>query len=366
MIDPILRASLEVQPFARGVVGCASRDVAFVRVEDEISGGVGFGECAPLAGLHRETRDEALEAIEEWLDGVREIDALPPAAAFAVSCAVETSEGLGRSSVADAEVAAFVEGGAIDDAGLERLQGVRSVKLKVGRAGEAEDRALLARVLEALPGARLRLDGNRRMAFGDCVELLRGFEPSRFEYLEEPVADPSELADLSRATGIPVALDELVADASPAARALRAELARSGRVCAWVLRMSAIGRLDAIARRKPLGSARRSCFRLRTRAPTRCALPCTSRRRSRMHAARMGSAQPTSCCRIPALPRQCAMARLRACLSLRHSKRLGRERRGHRDRRCRAWRRPNAGVRARMVARRARASALPHACRKGA
>lgn len=246
MIDPILRASLPVQPAARGVVGCAARDVAFLRLEDEISGGVGFGECAPLAGLHRETRDEALEAIEEWLDGVREIDALPPAAAFAVSCAVETSEGLGRSSVADAEVAAFVEGGAIDDAGLERLQGVRSVKLKVGRAGEAEDRALLARVLEALPGARLRLDGNRRMAFGDCVELLRGFEPSRFEYLEEPVADPSELADLSRATGIPVALDELVADASPAARALRAELARSGRVCAWVLRMSAIGRLDAI------------------------------------------------------------------------------------------------------------------------
>ena len=45
---------------------------------------------------------------------------------------------------------------------------------------------------------------------------------------------------------MPVALDELVVDASPSARALREELAATKCVAAWVLRMSAIGSLDAV------------------------------------------------------------------------------------------------------------------------
>ena len=83
MIDPILRVSLEVQPFARAIVGCSAREVAFLRIEDEVTGRVGFGECAPLPGLHRESLDEALSAIEDWMDGIREVDELPPSAAFA-------------------------------------------------------------------------------------------------------------------------------------------------------------------------------------------------------------------------------------------------------------------------------------------
>jgi L-alanine-DL-glutamate epimerase-like enolase superfamily enzyme len=73
VIDPILRVSLEVQPFARAIVGGASREVAFLRIDDEVTGRVGFGECAPLPGLHREDLDEALAAIEDWMDGLRAV-----------------------------------------------------------------------------------------------------------------------------------------------------------------------------------------------------------------------------------------------------------------------------------------------------
>jgi len=248
MIDPILRVSLEVQPFARAIVGCSAREVAFLRIEDEVTGRVGFGECAPLPGLHRESLDEALSAIEDWMDGIREVDELPPSAAFAVSCAMATAEGFASGIARDAEVAGFFGGTAADltDGEVARLRGMRSVKLKIGRASPADDRALIARALDALPQAQLRLDGNRRMSLAACTELLRGVDAARIEYLEEPIADPAELAALSYATGMSVALDELVGDESREARVLREELAHSKCVTAWVLRMSAIGSLDRV------------------------------------------------------------------------------------------------------------------------
>lgn len=248
MIDPILRVSLEVQPFARSVVGAAARDIAFVRIEDEVTGRVGFGECAPLPGLHREDLDHALAAIEDWMDGIRDIDELPPSAAFAVSCALATSAGFATGIVRDAEVAGFFGGTAAEltDGEVSRLRSVRSVKLKIGRASVADDRALIARAIEALPHARLRLDGNRRMSLESCAEVVRGVDYTRIEYLEEPLADPAKLGALASSTGIPIALDELVVEQSREARALRERLTRSHGVVAWVLRMSALGSLDAL------------------------------------------------------------------------------------------------------------------------
>jgi len=247
----ILRVALPVKPEARALVGSDVREVAFLRVVDEATGRVGFGECAPLRGLHRETLDEACEALEEWIDGARALEELPPSAAFAASTATEMLDGFGAKPCVVAEVAGFFAGTAEQLIGdeLTRLSQFRSVKLKIGRASLADDRALVERALEVLPHARLRLDGNRRMSLAACSEVLRGIDPARIEYLEEPLADPSALPQLSRDTGLSVALDELVVENSPDARRLREELARTGRVSAWVLRMSAIGSLDAIRAR---------------------------------------------------------------------------------------------------------------------
>ena len=224
MIDPILRVSLEVQPFARAIVGGASREVAFLRIDDEVTGRVGFGECAPLRGVHRETLDDSLAALEDWLDGIRETDDLPPSAAFAASCAIATGEGFGSGIARDADVAALHAGGVAEltDVELARLRGTKSLKLKIGRAAPAEERALIARALEGLPGVRLRLDGNRRLSLADCIDLLRGIDPAHVEYLEEPIVNPAELGDLADATGMTLALDELVAVRA----ALRAPLCR--------------------------------------------------------------------------------------------------------------------------------------------
>jgi len=248
----ILRVALPVKPEAQALVGCSLREIAFLRVFDETTGIVGFGECAPLAGLHRETLDEAIEALEAWIDGACDVDALPPSAAFAASTATEMLDGFGTKPCVAAEVAGFFAGTAEQLRGdaLTRLSQFRSVKLKIGRASLADDRALVERALEVLPHARLRLDGNRRMSLVACTQLLRGVDPHRIEYLEEPLADPRQLVELSFGVGMMIALDELVVDPTDEARALREYLSRDGKlVSAWVLRLSALGSLDAIRAR---------------------------------------------------------------------------------------------------------------------
>jgi len=279
----ILRVSLPVRVEARAVVGCGAREIAFVRATDGPR--AGFGECAPLAGVHRESLDRSIEAIERWSDGELEFDAMPPSAAFAASCAIGTAEGFGTRAAGPVAVAAFFAGGVgdLDDAALHLLRTHRAIKLKIGRAGEADDRALIGRVLELVPDARLRLDGNRRLTEAECAARVHGFDAERFEYLEDPLVDPSRLAALAARTGIAVALDETVVDASAAARALRDELAREDCVAAWVLRMSALGslaRVREVAREAELrgahavlSTAYESSYTLRLAAHLAASLP---------------------------------------------------------------------------------------------
>ena len=115
---------------------------------------------------------------------------------------------------------------------------------------------MIERVLREIPDMLLRLDGNRTMRLDDCVELVRGLPAERFEYLEEPVTDPAELMALCRRTGIALALDELVLDASPEARELRDRLSGGGGAVAWVVRLSRVGSLDEVRRMMRVAASR--------------------------------------------------------------------------------------------------------------
>lgn len=245
----ILRVALAVRPEARGVVGCAAREVAFLRVSDGVR--AGYGECAPLAGLHREDLDACIEALEAWSDGSLGLEAMPPSAAFAASTALAMFDGFGFRACAPAKAAAFFAGGSADLGGgaVEALADAATIKLKIGRADAQEERAFLARAAAAWPHARFRIDGNRRLDAAGCIARLGALDRARIEYLEEPLADPSGLADLSREAGVPVALDELVADPGDEARALRERLSGTGCVAAWVIRLSAIGPIEAVRAR---------------------------------------------------------------------------------------------------------------------
>ena len=242
----MLRVSFPVVAKARALVGSPTREAVFLRVNDGVC--AGFGECAPLAGMHHESLDDAMTALEEWSDGARELEELPPCAAFAASCAVETMEGFGQQAVRNAAVAhLFVrDGNAHGDELFFELRDARVVKVKIGRASAAFEMQLLRTLLRELPHIQLRLDGNRSLTRDECMERVHGLDAARIEYLEDPLRNPHELASLAHATGIRIALDETVLDDSIEAIALRESLARDGCVAAWVLRMSRLGSLESV------------------------------------------------------------------------------------------------------------------------
>ena len=149
----MLRVSLPVRAHARNLVGVDAREIIFVAARDQER--IGFGECAPLPGLHAETLEFCMESIEHWSNGLGEMNSLAPCAAFALSCAMETLNGFGARQVAPAKVAYFFPGtfAQCDQSAIDSLLGANVVKIKFGRDSESNDRSLLARLCSALPAA---------------------------------------------------------------------------------------------------------------------------------------------------------------------------------------------------------------------
>ena len=247
----LMRVRFPVRARDRSVVGVDARDAVFVRLEHD--GRTGFGECAPLGATGEGSLEGCLRALEAWAAAGAapdEIASMPAAARLAASAAMETLAGFGASPCDPIASAAYFGAGpdALDGAAIERLRRGAAVKVKVGRASAPDERRMLERILRDLPATRLRLDGNRSMGLEACVELVHGLPAERFEYLEEPLADPADLGRLHRRTGIAIALDELVADRSAEARTLRGRLADDAGTCAWVVRLSRLGTIDEVRR----------------------------------------------------------------------------------------------------------------------
>ena len=95
-----------------------------------------------------------------------------------------------------------------------RDAGYRTVKLKIGARTVAEDAALVRALDEELGNPiTLRLDANRTWSYEEAAEFVSA--TPRFEYIEEPLADPARLPDLVRRFGVPVALDESLVEMEP-------------------------------------------------------------------------------------------------------------------------------------------------------
>jgi O-succinylbenzoate synthase len=102
----------------------------------------------------------------------------------------------------------------LEEASRMRNAGYRTVKLKVGARAVAEDIRLVRALGEELgDGTSLRLDANRAWGYEEAAKFVRG--AARFEYVEEPLADPARMPDLVQNLGIPVALDESLVGMEP-------------------------------------------------------------------------------------------------------------------------------------------------------
>ncbi|HEY1554992.1 MAG TPA: enolase C-terminal domain-like protein [Kofleriaceae bacterium] len=196
-------------------------------------GATGLGEAAPLPGLSSESIDDCARelAAAHALADVR-----APAARFAF----ETALLVARAQAGEAVWAAAKPlrcAVVVDDAGdALAAAGARTLKVKVGGASFADDRARLVRIAEAAPRARLRVDANRGWPREEVRARLDALRALPIEFVEEPCARAHELLDEPLA--IRIALDESLATLAPdaLARALQ-----SPQLAALVLKPTVLG-----------------------------------------------------------------------------------------------------------------------------
>ena len=209
-------------------------------------GSEGWGESAPLPGFSRESLGESAAQLrrlaesmtgqdltDDRVDGygtfVPEVEQLvhAPSVRFGLELALWNlygfSSGMGLagslapSPRATVPVSGLLSGAAdevLEGAGRMRSAGYRAVKLKVGSRPVA-DEITLVRALDEVLGdeVSLRLDANRAWGYEEAEEFVRS--TPRFEYVEEPLAEPARMPDLVQHLGIPVALDESLVGMEP-------------------------------------------------------------------------------------------------------------------------------------------------------
>jgi o-succinylbenzoate synthase len=232
-------------PLTLGGVTLHHREGLLLKLSGD-DGSAGWGETAPLPGFSWESVDEAAsqlrrhagsmmghEVTDDWVDpyrgSSRELDRVAPSVRFGLELAVwnlyAASSGSTLPEVVTAAPRAVVPvngllaGSPVDvlaDARRMKDTGYRSIKLKVGTSTVAQDVALVRALGEELGvGISLRLDANRAWGYAEAADFAGGTAGVRFEYVEEPLADPARLPNLVREFGVPVALDESLVGMEP-------------------------------------------------------------------------------------------------------------------------------------------------------
>ena len=278
-------------------------------------GAVGWGEASPLPGLHAESTEEAgaqLRVVAALLDGggvdgrgvrvpaelpllggavgawlrdvvgVRAANALAPSVRFAVESAalgaLANASGEKKKTLAEtllrgaatfpaAEMNALVGdaantpeksrgGGDVSRRRGSHVLETQGCARGDGAEGARADAARLLAVRRAVgPDVRLRADANRRWSLNDALTFGLQVADANLEYVEEPVACLEDLAAFHCTTGVPVALDESVDDATRRAMNAGASVAAATAeffeptfgVVALVLKPSVLGGFEPCA-----------------------------------------------------------------------------------------------------------------------
>jgi L-alanine-DL-glutamate epimerase-like enolase superfamily enzyme len=209
-------------------------------------GSHGIGEAAPFPAVNGETQSAVLSALGAARPALLGLDARRwrPAAAFARELLADTKAALAgfESALLDAlcrrarlslwsffggSEPALVSDITIPTGDAEHAQraalravsqGFETLKVKVGGVPFDQDRARLAAIILAAPGARLVLDANASLSAPEAIELLNALGPakSRVALFEQPTPklDLDALRAVREQGGVPIAADESAGSAA--------------------------------------------------------------------------------------------------------------------------------------------------------
>jgi O-succinylbenzoate synthase len=208
------------------------------------SGLSGYGDIAPLPGLHTEMWDEIPDALKNitryllehtfgWDLAFSEIDStdynIPTSLKFGLESAILNLIDLQMKNsdmnyyfsdlVEKIEINALIDPTErpVEQAFSEKIsRGFSCIKVKTGRQSLEADIRMVKRLYEiAGESVLLRIDSNRSWSLGDALQFCNGVPSRAIEYLEEPLRDPYELPKLFQLTYFPLAVDESLEENKP-------------------------------------------------------------------------------------------------------------------------------------------------------
>ncbi|ABR74022.1 o-succinylbenzoate synthase [Actinobacillus succinogenes] len=182
----------------------------------------GWGEIAPLPEYSAETLEQAQEQAIQWLkdwDAARSrneklaFDGLYPSVAFGLSCALAEMKGtLQAEGNYQAAPLCYGDPDELYES-LDKIQGEKVAKIKVGLYEANRDGMITDMLLEAIPDLNLRLDANRSWTPAKAAMFAKYVKPEhrpRIQFLEEPCKTREESRRFAEETGIHIAWDESV------------------------------------------------------------------------------------------------------------------------------------------------------------
>jgi O-succinylbenzoate synthase len=223
-------------PLQIGTYTLSKREGAIIRIRTD-TGQYGFGEAAPLNGLHREnlsdTLDQlkiiqhhltnvSLESIPGVIDLLQKANAWFPTVQFALESAyidlieaanLEQKMDVLPNAVQDNIMINSLLTGSYEfiknkvDENLEK--NYRSIKIKIGRQTLEEEIDLIKYIQKRVEkNTTLRLDANRNWTYEQAKTFASSIDKKSIEYIEEPLNTPERLSELAHETEMPIALDE--------------------------------------------------------------------------------------------------------------------------------------------------------------
>ena len=214
------------------------------------SGNKGYGEAAPLPGLHPFDLDQVIAQLKNFEPqdiSPLFMELLYPSARTALEMAMfdlrlQSQKAFDKFRNLTLPVNGLVmaqDADLFDAVDVLIAEGYISIKIKVGRLPLAKDIETIQRLKELIGNrATIRLDANRLWTLDESLEFCNQVAGDQIEYVEEPLADISQYPIFFDSTDMPVAFDETLVEKGVE------ELDCLDKVKAFILKPSLLGGLS--------------------------------------------------------------------------------------------------------------------------
>ena len=237
------------KPLAIGGHELTSRQGLIISITDE-NGLTGYGEAAPVPGLHKEALEDVIFQLQQIKPPVISLDYLESicsSARTALEMAMfdlrlQSQKAFDKFRNLTLPVNGLVmaqDADLFDAVDVLIAEGYISIKIKVGRLPLAKDIETIQRLKELVGNrATIRLDANRLWTLDESLEFCNQVAGDQIEYIEEPLADISQYPIFFDSTDMPVAFDETLVEKGVE------ELDHLDKVKAFILKPSLLGGLS--------------------------------------------------------------------------------------------------------------------------